>query len=483
VKSETGKVQQPSTVLVVAGTKINSYSLCIEAAYKRSEEGPVHFLDIDFTPRFLVPSKKRLLRQIQITRPSITFSKLDIGKVLFSFVRQRKELRALYKNLMGFNHGSSVSGEAEFQVMHRLIRSLQARTIGTADFDLREANSRHMKILIIHFFLVRHQVRSLVKQLNVSEMVAHGGRDVYSAAVVVVAKQQRIPFRLLEAGGSPGRWKEFATSPHWSPEWWEMLEGVNVEVVDDESVEEWWRSRLDGVDWISDRNWGETRKEGSLPAQLPDQFVAFFSTSEFELPAFSFLDPNFGDFKSQMSAVKTLLSVCEEKNIPLVIRRHPNSLGAKGIDKEMTQWLEVSTHPLVTYVSPEDNVDSISLLRRAKFVFTYRSSIGIEAMYVGRPSYAMSAPRWAKDLECRAWSRSDIQMILENNRKWWQGNSDLPRRWATLMLTMGDKNEIFKEIHGSISVVNNGNYAICYSQIAQMVSAGINRILIGTLRD
>jgi hypothetical protein len=306
-------------------------------------------------------------------------------------------------------------------------------------------------MLIIHFMITKHKVENLVRRLNISELIAHGGRDVYSAAVILAAKEVGLPCRLLELGGDSGRWKLFATSPHWSPEWWEMLDTVNMQAVDAQSIEEWWRARLAGVDWISDRNWGETRREGSLPENLPDDFVVFFSTSEFELPAFEFLDPNFGEFKSQITAVKRLLTVCEEKNIPLVIRRHPNSLGAHGIDKEAPQWLSVSRHPLVIYISPQEDIDSISLLRKAKMVFTYRSSIGIEAMYLGKPSYAFSAPRWANGDECRIWSEGDLRRVFEGDPKWQQNNSDLPRRWAALMILMGEKNRIFREIHGSFS--------------------------------
>src|SRR5690606_26555992 len=84
-------------------------------------------------------------------------------------------------------------------------------------------------------------------------------------------------------------------------------------------------------------------------------------------------------------AVSNLIDLAEKHpELQLVIRLHPHLLRKHPDD--LARWRSLVDRPSVIAISPESPVDTYALIEASDTVITGGSTVGIEAVYWGRPS-------------------------------------------------------------------------------------------------
>lgn len=111
--------------------------------------------------------------------------------------------------------------------------------------------------------------------------------------------------------------------------------------------------------------------------------VVVFSTSEDEYAAV-------GDewamtlYPNQLEAIRQIVEALERRGgVHLFVRMHPNSRTLSA--SELAKWFSLRS-PILTVIPPDSTVSTYALLREADLVLTFGSTVGIEAVYFGKPS-------------------------------------------------------------------------------------------------
>jgi hypothetical protein len=459
-------------VLVVNGRKMNSYALTLECSVFFSRQPHnVSFVDSNV---FELPwtLRKRAQREIM--------SKYGINSEVSAVQSCLNALKAAKEAVTWSEFASGSEQPWECQALNgqlplgRLVRSLIARSMGTGNFHLSDCSFTQVYEIafksIFSYLQTTSAIRSSAKQIDLG--IAHGGRDSYSAGAICAFNSHGIKTQLVESGGVATRWSLFETSPHYSPDFWTRLEKSQSLTASDAQVANWWAERLAGSDHFRAEEWGHTREKNLLPPNLPKNYISFFTTSDFEIPVFEAFDIFPGDFQNQTEAFLQLYKLCKAKNIEVIIRRHPNSVDQSGVDREIPLWEGIRDLPGVTYLGPREKVDSIALARGSQTVFTFKSSVGIESIWLGVPAYALGPARWAWTDTLRAWDVQNLERVLQEPGS---ANREHAVRWANMMLMMDYPNTQFERIQGNLAVRDSVTIAI--SRISNILDKGIGVLL------
>jgi hypothetical protein len=445
-----------SGVLVVNGRKINSFALSLEASYfYHLNNYNVKFLNLNIYNNIFSKSvrfrnkvlKENFIEQIPLANRFLqSFHCANLA--LLWYLNARKSEKPWSYRLQTMN---LETGE--------LVRSLIARTMGSSNFSLLNCSRSQVLDIVFKLFLSYHRTISAIERFpGLLELgIAHGGRDSFSAGAVAAFREKKIPVRLIESGGVTTNWSNFEKSPHYSPNFWSRLREVEDVNCGADNVDEWWAERLRGSDHFRGEEWSGSRTLGHLPSELPSVFITFFTTSEFEIPVFKDFDVFPGKYKNQFEALSNLYKLTSELDIHLVVRRHPNSVDWQGMDRESKLWDGFKSLSNLTYIGPKEKIDSIELAKRSKQVFTFKSSVGIEAIWLGVSAFAMGPARWAWTDELRAWDENRLKDIILNSPK---NNNQHAIRWAQMMLTMDCPNKIFTSIAGNYAHTIGETYVI-----------------------
>lgn len=460
-------------VLIVNGKKMNSFALSIEAMFFfKSKKFLITYLDLNtFEFKF---SSKSLFLQSTLKSSKILVGNRKLSQKYRDYWKSVKAAVVWYRAAKISSDPWSFKDPENDLPIGKVIKSLIARTMGSSQFGLDECSPiQVLEIASKVSFSYLQTLRTINASATPIELgVAHGGRDAYSAGSVLAFRNCKIPVRLLESGGVSTNWSLFDNSPHYSPDFWSRLQNTN-EFEEMESVSKWWESRIKGSDHFRSEEWAHTRIEGLLPKDLPKEFVSFFTTSDFEIPVFEDFDIFPGKYKNQLEALRELVTVADRKKIHLVIRRHPNSLSSDGTDKECKMWQEFQGIPHVTYIGPKEKIDSISLARLSKAVFTFKSSVGIESIWLGTPAYALGPARWAWNEQLRTWDLATLEKSFCLDSTVDKNHSI---RWATMMMNMDFPCMIFSEIHGNFArkqelVIKNSKFSSKFENLIFLIAS------------
>jgi hypothetical protein len=459
-------------VLVVNGRKMNSYALTLECSVFFSRQGhDVTFVDSNI---FDMPWTPRKRAQREIMSKYEIRNEVSVSQSIINAFKAAKEAVTWSE----FASGSEQPWECQALngqlPLGRLVRSLIARSMGTSNFHLSDCSPTQVYEIafksIFSYLQTTSAIRSSAKQIDLG--IAHGGRDSYSAGAICAFKSHGIKTQLVESGGVATRWSLFETSPHYSPDFWTRLEKSQSLTASEVQVANWWAERLAGSDHFRAEEWGHTREKNLLPSNLPKKYISFFTTSDFEIPVFEEFDIFPGDFQNQTEAFLQLYKLCRAKNIDVIIRRHPNSVDQSGVDREILLWEGIRDLPGVTYLGPHEKVDSIALARGSRTVFTFKSSVGIESIWLGVPAYALGPARWAWTDSLRAWDVQNLERVLQEPGA---VNREHAVRWANMMLMMDYPNTQFERIHGNLAARNSVTVTI--SRISNILDKGIGVLL------
>lgn len=129
-------------------------------------------------------------------------------------------------------------------------------------------------------------------------------------------------------------------------------------------------------------------------SELKDDFFVFYSNSDDE--AIGFWDTWREPFLGQIELIQQLQSFFDGKaSSHLYVRLHPN-LATKSSEEQM-RWEVLGDTKNSTVIAPNDTMSSYALLKNAKGVISYGSTIGLEAAYHLVPS-AILADCWYDEL-------------------------------------------------------------------------------------
>lgn len=89
-------------------------------------------------------------------------------------------------------------------------------------------------------------------------------------------------------------------------------------------------------------------------------------------------------YPTQLDAMRRIVADLEGRDdVHVFVRMHPNNRTMSP--QEVAKWLSLRS-PVLTVIPPESKVSTYALLRGADLVLTFGSTVGIEAVYFGKPS-------------------------------------------------------------------------------------------------
>lgn len=216
------------------------------------------------------------------------------------------------------------------------------------------------------------------------------GRLCHPRAILRAAQKLGVAVRIHDRGASKDQFVSRSFVPHDRKAIQrELLATWDIAGPDRmEQAREWFVERRNGKpkDWWS---FTSGQHQGLLPS-LPSgkRIVTYFSSSDDEFAALGDLY-RWENWPDQMAAVTDLVRAAEDiSDMQLVIRLHPHLL--RKHREDVDRWIATSRRGNVAIViEPGSPIDSYALLEASDVVVTGGSTIGMEAVYWGRPSVLM----------------------------------------------------------------------------------------------
>ena len=126
-------------------------------------------------------------------------------------------------------------------------------------------------------------------------------------------------------------------------------------------------------------------------------------------------------------------------------------MSALGEDLEHELWANYRNNKNIIYIPPQDKCDSIKLALGSQAVFTFKSSIGAESLWIEIPTSAMGSPKWAYSKETTIWSIEELKNCFQNS--FMQPKSkNYAIRWSNLMLSLGQYYELFEWVDARVII-------------------------------
>ena len=150
----------------------------------------------------------------------------------------------------------------------------------------------------------------------------------------------------------------------------------------EEISKRWFEDRRGGKDqgWFS---FTKSQRKGNLPESFDytKRNIAIFISSEDEFEAITEWENPI--YKNQTDAIRAMINADIDENIRFCLRIHPY---LKGLSNTQTQELSELNAQNLVVIPAEDKVDSYQLMDACEKVITFRSTIGIESVFWGKPS-------------------------------------------------------------------------------------------------
>lgn len=216
------------------------------------------------------------------------------------------------------------------------------------------------------------------------------GRFTHTRALFRACQQEGVRCLIHEMGSRLTHYGIFDNAmPHDRANFARRVKALWANRAQDPDVREqatrWFEDRACGMDqgWVSfvknhdpslvPEGWDPTRPKLVVFTSSEDEFAAIGPDWKNDL------------FPRQSDGIKILCQLVGElrPDADLVIRVHPNLAGTT--DPEVTSVFDLA-RPGIIVIAPESRVSSYGLLRTAEVVLTFGSTIGMEAVFWGKPS-------------------------------------------------------------------------------------------------
>ena len=466
--------------LIILNSKAKSFAYCLDYGATSNEDKV--YLDLTRVERFRpISFKRRQLQRKLIERDSSaleTFHKSPLFEVI-----------CIVRCVKAFIHFKNNPVDETILGSQERFRVLQCRIsayMGSRFFDHSEVRFRtfykHFSVNQRVEYFIKNNLVSIVKSED--EIVLYNGREPLEASLIFFAKQSGLSVKILERGSSNSRYQLFPTSPHFHPDWWKLITEYN-EANPTESAKQatdaYIKNRLSGYDTYFEEDWSKKKLstlDGSKPDKLDQKnYVLFYTSSTTEYSPVPEYNCDLG-YKTQFQVVIDLISICHSMSLPIVIRRHPNSLGVDGVDREEGLWkqaIESTPNAHLVYYGPKVPLSSYSLIEDSRCIVVWKSSIGFETMALGKPTIATATAKWSWFPSLRAWSKNDLYKfisspVLLNEHK------EVVREFAGFMANSGTKTTFFTEISKWGFITTEGDKV--YNFIGERIGRKIESITL-----
>jgi hypothetical protein len=249
------------------------------------------------------------------------------------------------------------------------------------------------------FFDVYENANELIKRTNPDLIYTFNGRFSNYHAILCAAHTSGVSVKIHERGCCKDKYVVYDHMPHDS----HRIQQKVVEYWQNAGEE---RKKL-GVEFFLDRRKGQPKdwysftklqKDGKLPV-IPagKRICTYFSSSDDEFVAVGDIFKS-DVWQNQMEAVLHLINVFRSrKNDHLVIRLHPHLLMKSKVDRDA--WTALTRFDHITVILPDSDISSYALVDLSSIVLSFGSTVGIEAVFWGKPSILLG-PSFYNELGC-----------------------------------------------------------------------------------
>jgi hypothetical protein len=232
---------------------------------------------------------------------------------------------------------------------------------------------------------VYERAKVLIAREKPDTVITFNGRFATSRPIVAASGLAGVPLLRHERGSTFERYELFTDAIHnyayireRIAERWRQADTASRET----QGHEFYRRRRggDGIGW---RSYTSSQDRGRVPPLIPGKRrLVYFTSSDDEYAAVTDAYVP-GHWPDQFSAVGALMRASSRQpDIELVIRVHPH-LEIKSV-AERARWNAVAKNG-ATIIAADDPVDTYALVDSADIVASYGSTIGMEAVYWGKP--------------------------------------------------------------------------------------------------
>jgi hypothetical protein len=274
--------------------------------------------------------------------------------------------------------------------------------------DEAEVRLSYVERLAAEQEFARVNLINAVRMFQADTVLMFNGRFVLDEVILSVARSEGLDVLRYEAGGDLRGFDLFTHSANDR----EALQRRMVPLI--EIVRSDPRAREIGASWFETR----VRQPEGMHARTADvgltgEFVTFFTSSPDEF--FLTRPEEMRGYLSQIDAIRAVRDSLATNGSPeLVVRTHPNMRNKSPLERKA--WSRsLSGLTGIRVIDEEQSIDSYELARRSKWVITYGSTIGVEAMYLGLPTITMGSSLYSSLIEEPvARSLSDLRQILRH---------------------------------------------------------------------
>lgn len=310
---------------------------------------------------------------------------------------------------------------------------------------------------IKHYFASKFALMQVFDYLsengNISGLYLYNGREPLEASCILVAKALGIRVTILEKGSNNSKFLVFPNSPHLRTDWWDLIKSFNSSAIlthpeNEINRQKYIGLKLSGLDPFFEHPWATESNQFQERTELIYPYILFFSSSTTEYSPFEEFNYEVG-YSDQFQAVQDLAKEAIRANLNLVIRRHPNSVGIDGVDREGAEWNRLlSTLPnrSIQYFGPDRSFNLIRGIQDSECVFVWKSSTGFESLALGKTTYTLSSAKWSWDNSYSCWTRKQIReaMSTKNNP---EIVADTIFKYSNFMANSGTPVVTFKSAH------------------------------------
>ncbi len=281
-----------------------------------------------------------------------------------------------------------------------------------------EKNHETIRNMILSAIQIYEFTRIVIEKQSPDIVYLFNGRFCNHRAVMRASLDAGKEILIHERGASRNKYDVQPFMPHDVMKWQKNILKTWSEVSDDPNAfllgTKFYTERRQGLEqsWMS---FTDHQKRNLLPkVDQTKKIITYFSSSDDEFVSVGDIF-QFITWENQYQAVIDLIKICKNNpNIQLFIRLHPH-LRDKSREDQL-RWLALGQIAGINIVSFDSEVDTYALIERSDIVVTAGSTVGIEAVYWGKPSITLG-PSYYSELNVTHYpmSTTELEAMINSN--------------------------------------------------------------------
>lgn len=310
----------------------------------------------------------------------LNYSPSDLNELLHKFKFQLNSCEIL-EDLYSLNVENIHPGAA---IVNTLVAELQRDKIQVNKY------LRIIHILLLSYLQIYLTVKNQIKKNPKSDYLIYNGRFLHERAVWDAAIKLKKKVFIYETIRDRYILRNFGFHDRKlnQKEMRKLWENSKIKKSEKEKL----ASRY-FLDLYSKQNKFYTSK--SLPSSLQgNKNVVFFTNTDFE--AIGFWNTWRKPSHTQVEVVKFMSSyLASRDDLNFVVRLHPNMKKQGKLQKK--QWSFLKENKNIVVIDEDSKISSVELIKNSIAVFSFGSTVGLEAAYYGTPSFVL-ADCWYDEL-------------------------------------------------------------------------------------